>query len=61
MHLAIVEIKGWDDFVNMTGAPVDVIKLTDVGMNTARMDLTSTLNFVAPSFNYNKHYKLICN
>ena len=34
--------------------PVDVIKLTDVGMNTARMDLTSTLNFVAPSFNYNK-------
>ena len=34
--------------------PVDVIKLSDVGMNTARMDLTSTLNFVAPSFNYNK-------
>ncbi|MEY4052936.1 MAG: TonB-dependent receptor [Chitinophagia bacterium] len=34
--------------------PVDVIKLTDVGLNTARMDLTSTLNFVAPSFNYNK-------
>ena len=34
--------------------PVDVIKLTEVGMNTARMDLTSTLNFVAPSFNYNK-------
>jgi iron complex outermembrane receptor protein len=34
--------------------PVDVIKLTDVGMNTARMDLTSTLNYVAPSFNYNK-------
>ena len=34
--------------------PVDVIKLSDVGMNTARMDLTSTLNYVAPSFNYNK-------
>ena len=34
--------------------PVDVIKLTDVGINTARMDLTSTLNYVAPSFNYNK-------
>jgi len=34
--------------------PVDVIKLSDVGINTARMDLTSTLNFVAPSFNYNK-------
>lgn len=34
--------------------PVDVIKISDVGVNTARMDLTSTLNFVAPSFNYNK-------
>ena len=34
--------------------PVDVIKLNDVGMNTARMDLTSTLNYAAPSFNYNK-------
>ncbi len=34
--------------------PVDVIKLSEVGFNTARMDLTSTLNFVAPSFNYNK-------
>jgi iron complex outermembrane receptor protein len=34
--------------------PVDVIKLSEVGLNTARMDLTSTLNFVAPSFNYNK-------
>ena len=34
--------------------PVDVIKLADVGVNTARMDLTSTLNYVAPSFNYNK-------
>ncbi len=34
--------------------PVDVIKLSEVGVNTARMDLTSTLNYVAPSFNYNK-------
>jgi outer membrane receptor for ferrienterochelin and colicin len=34
--------------------PVDVIKLSEVGFNTARMDITSTLNFVAPSFNYNK-------
>jgi iron complex outermembrane receptor protein len=34
--------------------PVDVIKFSEVGMNTARMDLTSTLNYVAPSFNYNK-------
>ena len=34
--------------------PVDMIKLSEVGLNTARMDMTSTLNFVAPSFNYNK-------
>jgi len=34
--------------------PVDAIKLSDVGINTAKMDLTSTLNYVAPSFNYNK-------
>ena len=34
--------------------PVDLIKISEVGLNTARMDLTSTLNFVAPSFNYNK-------
>ncbi len=37
-----------------SSVPVDVIKLSDVGVNTARMDLTSTLNYVAPSFNYNK-------
>lgn len=34
--------------------PVDVIKLSEVGLNTARMDLTSSLNYAAPSFNYNK-------
>ena len=34
--------------------PVDMIKLSEVGLNTARMEMTSTLNFVAPSFNYNK-------
>lgn len=34
--------------------PVDVIKYSDVGMNTARMDLTSSLNYAAPSFNFNK-------
>jgi iron complex outermembrane receptor protein len=34
--------------------PVDVIKLSEVALNTARMDLTSSLNYAAPSFNYNK-------
>lgn len=34
--------------------PVDVIKLGTVNNTTARMDLTSALNYLAPSFNYNK-------
>jgi iron complex outermembrane recepter protein len=34
--------------------PIDVIKINQVGMPTARMDLTSVLNVSAPSFNYNK-------
>ncbi len=34
--------------------PVDVIDINKVGASTARMDLTSALNYSAPSFNYNK-------
>jgi iron complex outermembrane receptor protein len=34
--------------------PVDVIRLADMAINTGRMDLTSNLNFAAPSFNFNK-------
>jgi iron complex outermembrane receptor protein len=37
-----------------TPIPVDVIRINQVGQPTARMDLTSVLNFAAPSFNYNK-------
>jgi iron complex outermembrane receptor protein len=37
-----------------TAVPVDVIKINQVGLPTARMDLTSALNMAAPSFNYNK-------
>jgi iron complex outermembrane receptor protein len=37
-----------------TPVPVDVIKINQVGMPTAKMDLTSVLNMAAPSFNYNK-------
>ena len=36
--------------------PVDVIKISEVAVNTARMDLTSSLNYAAPSFNYNKRF-----
>ena len=37
-----------------TTAPVDVINVSQNTAPTARMDLTSILNYVAPSFNYNK-------
>ena len=53
-EVILVGSRGTGRVKTESPVPVDVIKLTDVGMNTARMDLTSTLNFVAPSFNYNK-------
>ncbi|HYM94698.1 MAG TPA: TonB-dependent receptor plug domain-containing protein, partial [Chitinophagaceae bacterium] len=34
--------------------PVDVIDINKAGISSARMDLTSALNYSAPSFNYNK-------
>ncbi|HVU57023.1 MAG TPA: TonB-dependent receptor [Puia sp.] len=37
-----------------TPVPVDVIKINQLEMPTAKMDLTSILNVSAPSFNYNK-------
>lgn len=52
--VVLVGSRGGGRVKTESPVPVDVIKLSDVGINTARMDLTSTLNFVAPSFNYNK-------
>ncbi|MBS1599798.1 MAG: TonB-dependent receptor [Bacteroidetes bacterium] len=37
-----------------TPVPVDIIRVNQVGLPTAKMDLTSVLNYAAPSFNYNK-------
>ncbi len=37
-----------------TPVPVDIIKINQVGLPTAKTDLTSILNYAAPSFNYNK-------
>jgi iron complex outermembrane recepter protein len=37
-----------------TTAPVDVISVSQVSQPTGRMDITSILNYAAPSFNYNK-------
>ncbi|MEO5569529.1 MAG: TonB-dependent receptor [Bacteroidia bacterium] len=37
-----------------TPVPVDVINIKQVSSSTSRMDLTSLLNYAAPSLNYNK-------
>ncbi|MEI6086158.1 MAG: TonB-dependent receptor plug domain-containing protein, partial [Bacteroidota bacterium] len=37
-----------------SAVPVDIININQAGVPTAKMDLTSVLNYVAPSFNYNK-------
>jgi iron complex outermembrane receptor protein len=37
-----------------TPVPVDIVNVGQVSMPTARMDLTSIINYSAPSFNYNK-------
>ena len=37
-----------------TPVPVDVVNVAQATFSTGRMDLTSALNYVAPSFNYNK-------
>ena len=37
-----------------TPVPIDVINLSQVSVTTARADLTSLLNYTAPSFNFNK-------
>ena len=37
-----------------TAVPVDVIRINQTGLPTAKMDFTSVLNMAAPSFNYNK-------
>lgn len=34
--------------------PVDVININQAGLTTGKMDMTSVLNTMAPSFNYNK-------
>ncbi|MEO5674053.1 MAG: TonB-dependent receptor plug domain-containing protein, partial [Chitinophagales bacterium] len=37
-----------------TAVPVDVLKMNRVELPTGRMDLTSIINYAAPSLNYNK-------
>ena len=53
-EVVIVGSRGVARAKTETPVPVDVIKINQVGLPTAKMDLTSVLNIAAPSFNYNK-------
>jgi iron complex outermembrane recepter protein len=52
--IVVVGTRGAARAKTETAVPVDVIKINQVGLPTAKMDLTSVLNMAAPSFNYNK-------
>lgn len=52
--LVVLGTRGAGRAKTETAVPVDVIKVNQVGLPTAKMDLTSILNMAAPSFNYNK-------
>ncbi len=52
--VVVVGTRGAPRAKTETAVPVDVIKINQVGLPTAKMDLTSILNVAAPSFNYNK-------
>ena len=52
--VVIVGTRGAPRAKTETAVPVDVIRINQVGLPTAKMDLTSALNMAAPSFNYNK-------
>jgi iron complex outermembrane recepter protein len=53
-EIVFVGTRGSGRAKTETPVPVDVIKINQVGLPTAKMDLTSVLNIAAPSFNYNK-------
>jgi iron complex outermembrane receptor protein len=53
-EIVFVGTRGAPRAKTETPVPVDVIKINQVDMPTAKMDITSILNVSAPSFNYNK-------
>ncbi len=53
-EIVFVGTRGAGRAKTETPVPVDVIKVNQIDLPTAKMDLTSILNIAAPSFNYNK-------
>ncbi len=52
--IVVVGTRGAARAKTETPIPVDVIRINQVGIPSAKTDLTSILNVAAPSFNYNK-------
>lgn len=53
-QVVLVGTRGAGRAKTETAVPVDIIRINQVGLPTAKMDLTSVLNMAAPSYNYNK-------
>ncbi|MGK2863601.1 MAG: TonB-dependent receptor plug domain-containing protein, partial [Chitinophagaceae bacterium] len=53
-EIVFVGTRGSGRAKTETPVPVDIIRINQIGLATAKMDLTSVLNMAAPSFNYNK-------
>ncbi len=53
-QVVVVGSRGRGRVAIETPVPVDVINLQQIASNTGRADLTSMLNYAAPSFNYNR-------
>src|SRR5688572_1187485 len=53
-EIVFVGTRGSGRAKTETPVPVDVIRINQIGLPTAKMDLTSVLNIAAPSFNYKK-------
>ena len=53
-EIVFVGTRGSGRAKTETPVPVDIIRINEIGLPTAKMDLTSVLNIAAPSFNYNK-------
>jgi len=53
-ELVIIGSRSGSRVKTTSAVPIDIIKINQAGLPTGRMDLTSVLNMVAPSFNFNK-------
>ena len=53
-QVVLVGSRGSGRAKTETAVPVDIIRINQIGLPTAKMDLTSVLNIAAPSYNYNK-------